>query len=221
MENTMSDGSFKQATHLLAFVGQKDPQLEQLQLLYTSGLLSDLFDGNIKEVDRDEFRGILGLCPLDKKIVEVARETMHQTFRVNYAIKGIYPEWLKKRLHQEFDRTDTVEYRFDRVKPWLHPTQENGGVIGGKALYQYIRESDILPTCLALRDLEEIQKLGIEVFRQHFRGKAVFAWKDVVQNRDGRLYVPYLVERGGKVVIYWYWLGFDWDGLNPALRVAS
>jgi hypothetical protein len=170
---------------------------------------------------REYLRGRAKIVPIHiEKPVTMPMVVNPDTFRVDYAIKATYPEWVKKRIG-EFDRTDTVEYRFDQVKLWLHPTQENGGVIGGKALYQYIGESDILPTCFALRDLEEIQKLGIEVFRQHFRGKAIFAWKDVVQNRVGYLYVPCLVESDGKVVMRWGWRDDGWNDGYPALRVAS
>lgn len=143
------------------------------------------------------------------------------SFRVDYSIKGAYPDWMEKRMHPEFDRTDTVEYHLDQVKPWLHPTQENGRVIGGKELYQYIKESGILPTCLSLRDLEEIQKLGIGVFRKYFRGKAVFAWKSVVQNRHGYWLVPALIENDGQVILHWDWLDRGWGDGYLALRFAS
>ena len=72
-----------------------------------------------------------------------------------------------------------------------------------------------------LRDLEEIQKKGISFFRSHFQGKAVFAWKSVVQNRDGSLRVPYLYDNGDDVVLNWNWLDNDWNSNNPALRFAN
>ena len=41
-----------------------------------------------------------------------------------------------------------------------------------------------------------------------------------VPNRDGNLYVPYLIENDGKVVLNWNWLDNDWDANNPTLRFA-
>ncbi len=144
--------------------------------------------------------------------------TIPDTFRVDYSLMGTYPDCIEGRKHTEFDRADTVEYCLDQVKLWLLHTQENGGVIGGKALYEYIKNSGILSTCLALRDLEEIQKLGIEVFRKYFGGQAIFAWKDVVQFRSGNRQVPCLFAFEGEVVMDWRSLDDDWNDSDPAAR---
>ncbi|MDP2837815.1 MAG: hypothetical protein Q8O53_00865 [Candidatus Moranbacteria bacterium] len=143
------------------------------------------------------------------------------TFRVDYSIKAAYPDWMRARMHPEFDRVDTVEHRFDQVKRWLHPTQECDREISGNQLYHYIKKNKILPTCLALRDLEEIQKLGIEAFRKHFGDNTVFAWKDVVQSRRVDQFVPYLVEHVDQVILRWHWLGRNWYHSSSAARFAS
>lgn len=123
-------------------------------------------------------------------------------------------------MHPEFDRIDLVEYRLNQVKPWLHSSQKNGRIITGKDLYRHIRDGNILPSCFSFRDLEEIQKLGTEVFRKYFCGKVIFAWKDVIEDRVGRLLVPCLCESGAEVVVDWRWLDYDWDDRSPALRHA-
>jgi hypothetical protein len=43
----------------------------------------------------------------------------------------------------------------------------------------------------------------------------------IVQNRNGNLNVPYLIENGGEVVVNWNWLDNDWNANNPALRFAT
>ena len=43
----------------------------------------------------------------------------------------------------------------------------------------------------------------------------------LVQNRNGNLNVPYLIENDGRVVVNWNWLDNNWNGNNPALRFAT
>ena len=140
---------------------------------------------------------------------------------VDRSIRPVYPDWVKLVMHPELESTGPVEYDLGAVDLWLHDVQKNGQRIEGHKLYEYLKEKKILERCLSLRDGEEIQKQGIEIFRKYFGDKAVSLWKSVVQNRNGDLNVPYLVEYGGQVVLYWGWLDDDWDGYNPALRFAS
>ena len=193
---------------------------QQLPLSFLKDVTSGTWFSQMNEV----MCGRAKIVPIQidpKPVATSVAATIPDTFCVDYSIKGTYPDWMKKRLHPEFDRSDTVEHRLDQVSLWLHSDQGSGGRIGGKALYQHIKENDILPTCLALRDLEEIQKLGIEVYRKYFRGKAIFAWKDVVQGRNGRWLVPFLIGHGDQVFLGWHWLDGDWDDFSPAARFAS
>ena len=62
----------------------------------------------------------------------------------------------------------------------------------------------------------------MEVPLWHFQ-RAV-EWKafcTIVQNRDGNLNVPYLIENDGEVVVNWNWLDNDWNDNNPAARFAT
>lgn len=56
--------SVKQALHLFTLMDQKGTPDEQLQTLYSSGLIADLLDADVSNVNRDEFRCMLGLKPL-------------------------------------------------------------------------------------------------------------------------------------------------------------
>lgn len=59
--------TFTQASHLLQLAGDKEMSLEQLQLLYNLGLMSDLFEAaatvDLTQVNRDDWKRVLGLGP--------------------------------------------------------------------------------------------------------------------------------------------------------------
>ena len=208
-----TDASWQQAANLLTLVSNKGTPAEQIQRLYRSGLLADLFDANVDEVNRDEFRRVLGL-----KKPEPVLDTL---IRVDRSSRLVYPYQVVTVMHPELEPTGPAEYDLATIDPWLHDGQKNGRCMEGHKLYEYLKENGMLESCLSLRDGEEIQKKGIAVFRKFFQGKAVFLWKSVVQNRDDDLFVPYLCENGGWVVMVWSWLGNGWYGGNPALRFAS
>ena len=108
-----------------------------------------------------------------------------------------------------------------KVSLWLHDEQKDGGWIEGHKLYEHLKSNNMLESCLGLRDLEEIQRRGIEFFRQHFKGKAVFGWKSAVRDSDGNLNAPCLYEGVGRVVLDWVWLSNGWSDCSPALRFAK
>lgn len=218
-----TDASWQQAANLLTLVSNKGTPAGQIQRLYSSGLLADLLDANVDEVDRAEFRKVLGLGPV-RKIVSFEKKpepVPDIIVRVDRSIRPVYPDWVKTVMHPELEPTGPAEYDLATINPWLHDGQKNGRCMEGHKLYEYLKENGMLESCLSLRDGEEIQKKGIAVFRKFFQGKAVFLWKSVVQNRDGDFRVPYLCKTGGWVVMVWSWLDSNWHGNFPALRFAS
>ncbi len=58
----MKDATLKQAGKILDLA--KDVPCEQVQKVIASGLLSDLLNANIDEIDRDAFRRLIGLKKL-------------------------------------------------------------------------------------------------------------------------------------------------------------
>ena len=60
----MKKATLNQAAKILSIF--ENTPAEQIQEILSSGLLADLRDGNITNVDRDEFRKILGLIPKDQ-----------------------------------------------------------------------------------------------------------------------------------------------------------
>ena len=160
------------------------------------------------------------------KIVAIPVETSTPVFvdniiRVDRSLRPTYPEWVRIVMHPELEATGPAEYDATSLEQWLHDGQKNGGWVKGEKIYEHLEEKKMLESCLGLVDLIAIQAKGIDFFRQHFAGKAVFAWKSVVRGRNDDLGVPYLYGVGGEVVLGWFWLGNDWDGSLPARRFAK
>lgn len=148
------------------------------------------------------------------------RPLIGDVVRVDRTEKVVYPERVAEALHPDLETTGPTEYVLDSVEQWLHDGQKDGGVIAGNRIYEHLKDAALLEGCLGLSDLLAIQKLGLDTFRRHFKGKYVYAWKSVVRRRDGRLYVPCLLEGGGGLRLDWN-CGIDWDGREPALRFGK
>lgn len=155
-----------------------------------------------------------GLCPPSSGVVD------DPIIHVDRTIRPTYPNWVKKVMHPELELTGPAEFDVSKLEQWLHPDQVNGRV-GGKVIYEHLKQNNMLEGCLGLLDLEAIQKKGITFFRQYFQGKVVFGWKSVVLFRRGDRPVPFLVESDVGVVLSWYWLDAGWNASYPALRFAS
>lgn len=99
-----------------------------------------------------------------------------------------------------------------RTELWLAPGQDTGWV-RGRAILAYLTETSLLASCADLDELKAVQAKGIDFFRKHFQGKAIFGWRGV-QDDD----VPYLIESGGRVVRRWRWFDGSFHVDIPALR---
>ena len=173
--------------------------------------------GNAFIIDRQWFDHIKTFV---EAMIPQLESTLNTIIRVDRSIRPVYPDWVKKVMHPELEGAGPSEYDLATVEQWLHDDQEKSVVVGNR-IYDHLKKTDALKTCLGLRDGEEIKKKGIEVFRKFFEGKAVVLWASVVQDRDSDILVPYLVEEGGVVVVYWGVLDRDWDDSRLALRFAS
>ena len=160
---------------------------------------------------------IVSVKPVEKPVPAV----VDNIIRVDRSVRPVYPDWVRIVMHPELEATGPVEYDVTSLEQWLHGGQKNGGWVRGEKIYEHLKDKKMLESCLGLADLVAIQSKGIAFFRQHFAGKALFGWRSVVRRRNDNLLAPYLYESGDEVVLYWYWLNNDWNGLNPALRFAS
>ena len=149
-------------------------------------------------------------------VVEVAPDLVY----VDRSMRPTYPDWMREVMHPELEVIGPVSFDAGKLEQWLHHDQKTG-VVRGQVIYDHLKSNDMLPSCLGLRDLEEVQKKGIKFFRKHFQGRAVFGWKSVVRDESGDLDVPYLIGNDGEVVLDWSWLDFDWGSTSPALRFAN
>lgn len=72
-------GTLKQSAKILSLF--EDMPSDQIQAILESGFLADLRDGNVSEVDRGEFRRVLGLKPLrpELKIWKTIKLGVHKT----------------------------------------------------------------------------------------------------------------------------------------------
>lgn len=144
--------------------------------------------------------------------------------RIAHAVRPSYPDFLNQEYINtpEFvalEKMGPPEFDASKLRQWLHPRQKKY-VIPGTVIHAFLLKKQMLPSCVGFVDLLGIQVKGLELFRQHFKGKMVFGWRSVVPSHVGRLCVPDLVERGGEVVLGWLWLGSDWYADDPALRFA-
>lgn len=136
---------------------------------------------------------------------------------VNRKVRPEYPEWKKELLHPELECTGPRKFDLSKAEQWLHDGQKGNSTTTGQVIYEYLKSNNMLDSCYSLQDGLAIQRKGIAVFRELFKGKAVFLWKSVVRDRCG-LYVPCLYESGDMVVECWDRLGGSWGSIGPALR---
>jgi hypothetical protein len=212
-----------QLTQIYNIATQQGCGEDGVQFLIESGYLADFFAGKWNEVNRTDFRKLAKLAPEDfgVKSIPEPEPVLDPIIRVDRSIRPSYPDWMKEVMHPELESVGPAEYDISAIEQWLHDGQKDGKYIEGNKIYNHLKKTDTLKTCLGLRDLEEIQKKGIAFFRKHFKGKAVFGWAGVMRDRNGYLVVPYLYEFDGKVVLDWHWTDGVWHGNDPALRLAS
>lgn len=113
-----TDASWKQAANLLTLVSNKGTPTGQIQKLYSSGLLADLLDANVDEVNRDEFRGVLGLGPVYKMdkygrplITVTGLGLTGQAWLARFISTGVKPtKWARDVLtHPDYDAKHRLE----------------------------------------------------------------------------------------------------------------
>lgn len=140
---------------------------------------------------------------------------------VDRSIRLFYPDWMKAVMHLELETVGPVEYDLAKVELYLHNKQKDGKRMQGTQLYDHLKDTGSLKSCLGLHDALEIQKKGLVVFRKLFGVKAVYCWKSVVRDCEGNLRVPCVCGGSDKVVLLWGWLCNDWHDGSPAARFPS
>lgn len=139
---------------------------------------------------------------------------------VDRSVKPTYPDWVEEVLHPEFEIMGPTHLDPACAPLYLHPKQENGGVLEGNQLYLFLKETGLINLCYSLRDGEELQK-NPHLFPESWKGQYVCLWKSVVQVRGGYLHVPYVYRGDRLVFLVWVGLDNDWRGNYPAALSAS
>lgn len=143
--------------------------------------------------------------------------TIPQT--IIYANRGARPEYPKGKsgVHPRQERNGPLSYDLaTKVELWHHSDQE-GGRITGKKIYKIFDKRD-LERHLGISDALEIQKIGAMVFRKLYAGRVIFFLRSVVQDCDGKFFVPCLYEYSLGVVLSWRNLDSPWHDNYYAMR---
>lgn len=99
----------------------------------------------------------------------------------------------------------------------LHLEQEQkDGYIKGEILVERFKEKGLSASVLDYL-LENLSKIP-EDWKTDKNGvlQRIYFWGTIFRDSRGRLYVRYLVWRGGKWQSHYDWLGYGWDDDNPA-----
>jgi hypothetical protein len=131
---------------------------------------------------------------------------------------AVYPGWVESHLTPNLETGKST----GAVNPKLvfHLKQIAGQTIIGHTIYAWLIETNQLPLCVELADLQWWEKHPNEI-PEEFTGKLVYAWGSVVLHGNGYRYVPYLYCSGAEPYVIWCSLGYDWLDYEPACLRAS
>jgi hypothetical protein len=165
----------------------------------------------------DNLTQILPFLEGRARIIDI-RDLIDPVIQVDRSIKPTYPDWVGKVMDVELESTGPAEYDLDTdVIVWPHDQQESDEPTG-QTIYNYLKKSGLLVSCLSLRDAEEIQKKGVDVFRELFGSDTLYFWKSVVKQRNSQaLWVPGL-SLADEVILDWRKIDDKWHVDDLAAR---
>jgi len=126
----MKDATLAQGNQVLNLILQKGVPASQLQALIESGLLSDLLDANVENVDRKKFREVIGLEKSEKEVF--THRFLIRNLSVSYEI-------VESLVETELGDVDILNWYIEEV------THFEGLVAGGGMMPQ--RNTTILVEC--------------------------------------------------------------------------
>lgn len=195
----MKDATLKQSAKLLSIF--EDTPSEQVQAILESGLLADLRDGNIAEINREEFRQLVGLEPLVPVMTVIIDPT--RPFARDMAKED---KWkLESDLEYEAGEVTLELVKF--LKPgenWVKGTvmaersKELGANLGQKHAEALLENQHLIP----------------EKWRKYYLVFPGSVW----QRRDGDRTVSYLHWSGEQWCLDFYWLDDDFYSDYRVLR---
>jgi hypothetical protein len=232
----MKTATLKQAGKVIQMIIDKETPDEQLQWLFESGAFPDLLDANPNGFDREVFRKVLGLKPLNPP-VSVEPQPEPAPLPMSIVIDGDLNPNVPSGLYLTGEGTEhrkmgkvTLEKREDgklyangkEVVLDLSPNQQNGKTIQGHKLRKELKNKQILNACI-MDALRANTQLIPEDWKQDEQGRTryIFFWGTIFRHAGGDLYVGCLCWGGGQWDWLCDWLGSDWGGQNPAASLAN
>jgi hypothetical protein len=105
------------------------------------------------------------------------------------------------------------QFKWDssQIEPYLDKSQKNGKSIVGNKLRELLAGKSALNA-----NVLDYLLANTELIPEEWKGKYIFFWGTVYRHSDGRLYVRYLYWHGDGWSWYYYWLGYGFDGNDPA-----
>ena len=203
----MKPATLKQAGKVLKLVEETEIPLEQLQKLLASGLLSDLLNANMDEINRDEFRKLCGLFPISTEF------PIWKTIKLGTGLKSTddsrksikkngmkISDWASDILGKPTFTTAAQETELDLVKVTV---AELGFKKGARREQIYIRAKEL---GLELCPSEVGPQLRLQ-YQDQPNGEWLLIAMEPITGSDGGLGV-FSVERGGSGL----WLRSDYGG---------
>jgi hypothetical protein len=149
------------------------------------------------------------------------KKSLNFIIQVKRQVLPVYPPWKKRLLHPELETAGFPVYYLTMLRPWLHEKQKMG-TVKGQVIYDHLRETGIISTCLNLQDGYAIVENGLEPILDVFGEQALFLWASVAESKNGQFSVPYIYKRHyqhkSEPDIAWHWLDDVWCKTEPALR---
>ena len=232
----MKTATLKQAGKVIQMIIDKETPDEQLQWLFESGAFPDLLDANPSAFDREAFRKILGLKPLNLPVLAEPQPEpvpLPMSITINADLDPSVPSGLyltgEGAEHRKMG-TILLEKRENgklyangkEVVLDLSPNQQNGKTIKGHKLRKELKNKQVLNACI-MDALRANPQLIPEDWKQDEQGRTryIYFWGTIFRGADGDLYVEYLCWRGGQWYWNYDWLVYDWDDQYPAASLAN
>jgi len=140
MEVAMT-ATLSQGNHVLKIISEKNVPSSQLQKLIASGLLSDLLDGDVDAVDRNEFRKLLGLIPKEQQLVV----DYGKPFDLMYAEAGFKTN--PTNFFEYFERAQ-LEFGGQGVKKLFPRLISFTGSVTSELVLKRFRTTGLRPACV-------------------------------------------------------------------------
>jgi len=198
------EATLDQGTKILSIF--KNTPIEQVQAILGSGLLADLRDGNIVEINRDSFRKILGLKPLNaptELLLDLAGSTV-----IIPSTKG--PFVARKHLVVDTGRKAKVKisYLGDNFCLWFLDKVEEP-FIGSELRYGRLRKLSVDAPIIAELGGEEKAETTLTELWQALEKQPNGNRGDLLT--DGCANIFYIRDVNGVLrAVYAFWFGVGW-----------